>query len=88
MFVNHNRNPSCISWILYDYNKTKEISILAIPLYFGFKREILISNDDGQKYVRYKTPCGRVMSNIHETFNYLSVTKTRLKLTSSISIVG
>ncbi|XP_050536343.1 histone-lysine N-methyltransferase SETDB1-like [Daktulosphaira vitifoliae] len=76
-FIVHNCNFSCIKWTEYDYNKTKLISMLATPLYFGFVRYIAHFNST-QKCVMYKTPCGRTIRNMKEMHDYLLSTKSKM----------
>lgn len=78
-YIPHECNKLCVEWTAYDYNKTKRISMLAIPLYFGFNRSLVYFNRT-QKCVVYKTPCGRLIRSMKEMFNYLIETKSKMTI--------
>lgn len=81
LFTNHNCNYSCVEWTKYNYNKTKQISMLATPLYFGFTRYLVYYFDTiMSKHVMYKTPCGRTIRNMKEMHDYLMITKSLMTI--------
>lgn len=75
----HECNYSCVNWTNYDLNKTESMSILAIPLYFGFKRHT--TNGYGvQKSITYETPCGIRIQNIADMMHYLIITTSKMTI--------
>ncbi|KAE9529074.1 hypothetical protein AGLY_012028 [Aphis glycines] len=75
----HKCNYSCVNWTNYNLNKTASMCMLAIPLYFGFKRHI--TNVNGvQKSVTYETPCGVHIQNIEDMMRYLMITKSKMTI--------
>lgn len=79
-FVPHVCNPFCIKWTNYDYKKTKRISVLTIPLHFGFRRIIVYWKQKTQKCVMYRAPCGRLIRNMKEMLYYLTFTKSKMTI--------
>jgi len=75
----HECNYSCVNWTNYDLNKTKPMNILAIPLYFGFKRHT-INGYGVQKSITYETPCGVHIQNIEDMMRYLMMTKSKMTI--------
>uniref|UniRef100_A0A2S2Q4Z7 Histone-lysine N-methyltransferase eggless n=1 Tax=Sipha flava TaxID=143950 RepID=A0A2S2Q4Z7_9HEMI len=67
----HQCSHLCMLWIQYDYSKTKTMNTLSIPLHFGFERTIIQDENLKSSKVVYKTPCGRIIKNEKEMYNYL-----------------
>jgi len=78
-FVAHSCGYHCVSWTGYQRNSTtQKISMLVIPLYFGFTRNSIYLGDD--KVIFYKTPCGLTIRTAEEMFNYLNLTENQLTI--------
>jgi len=76
----HKCNYSCVEWTDYDQSKTKKINMLAIPLYFGFKRHTTNGYDVKKSITYYETPCGVSIQNINEMLHYLVTTKSKMTI--------
>lgn len=70
-YKDHTCSHLCMLWIQYDYSKTKTMNTLSIPLHFGFERTIVETENLKPSQVHYKTPCGRIIHNEKEMYNYL-----------------
>lgn len=77
-FTKHQCNHSCVEWTAYNYDKTRTISMLSIPLYFGFIRYLVLNGS--QRNILYKTPCGKVLRNMNQMFGYLIATKSTMTI--------
>jgi len=75
----HNCNPKCIEWTSYDYNRTRSINMLTIPLHFGFVRYLTLFNKS-QKCILYRTPCGVTIRSMKQMLEYLVVTKSAMTI--------
>jgi histone-lysine N-methyltransferase SETDB1 len=76
----HSCNHSCIEWTKYNKNKTKKINMLAIPLYFGFRRHTTSGYGVQKSIIYYETPCGISIQNIAEMMHYLRTTKSKMTI--------
>lgn len=54
--------------------------MLAIPLYFGFKRHTTNGYGVQKSITYYETPCGVSLQNIEEMMNYLKTTKSKMAM--------
>eukprot|EP00102_Acyrthosiphon_pisum_P023915 XP_016661125.1 PREDICTED: histone-lysine N-methyltransferase eggless-like [Acyrthosiphon pisum] len=73
-YKHHECSYFCMSWVEYNYSKTKYMTFLSIPLHFGFTRSVLTDKKLKLKKVIYTTPCGRNIDNENEMYNYLKLT--------------
>lgn len=78
-YIKHKCNPSCIAWTAYNYERTRQISMLTIPLHFGFVRYLTLFNNC-HKYILYRTPCGLTIRNMKQMLEYLIVTKSKMTI--------
>ncbi|XP_025204088.1 histone-lysine N-methyltransferase eggless-like [Melanaphis sacchari] len=78
-FIKHKCNPSCVEWTAYNYERTRQISMLSIPLHFGFVRYLTLFNNS-QKYILYRTPCGVTIRNMKQMLEYLIITKSKMTI--------
>lgn len=78
-FRPHQCSHFCTSSTLYHPSKTVTINTLNIPYQFGFVRHTF-QNESSKLSVIYNTPCGFIIKNITEMYNYLKVTKSELTI--------
>ncbi|KAK6643619.1 hypothetical protein RUM43_005129 [Polyplax serrata] len=77
-FIPHQCGPSCVSWTKYSRPSCRPINLLAIPIFYGFERQIAWSKT--KKTVLYRAPCGRRLRNLVEMHRYLRITKCEMGL--------
>jgi len=75
----HECSNLCVALTSYNYDSTRTINMLTIPLHFGFSRHLTIF-DKCQKDIVYKSPCGLTIRNIKEMLEYLIVTKSTMTI--------
>lgn len=68
-----------VKWTAYEYDNTKKLFMLAVPLHFGFKR-FLGMNVKNKKFIFYITLCGNTIRNTEEMFKYPIVTKNKMTI--------
>lgn len=78
-YINHNCNHSCVEWTGYEENKTKKISMLGVPIHFGFNRHTTIRGRI-RNITYYEAPCGVSIRNISEMMSYLTTTECSLTI--------
>ncbi|XP_026812742.1 histone-lysine N-methyltransferase eggless-like [Rhopalosiphum maidis] len=78
-YTKHKCNPLCVEWTAYSYERTRQISMLTIPLHFGFVRYLTLFNNS-QKCILYRTPCGVTIRNMKQMLEYLIVTKSKMTI--------
>lgn len=76
----HECTPLCVAWTRYDYDRTRSINMLIIPLHFGFNRIQAVFNNKSQKCILYTTPCGVTIRNMKQMLEYLKVTMSAMTI--------
>ncbi|XP_001952618.2 histone-lysine N-methyltransferase eggless [Acyrthosiphon pisum] len=76
----HKCTPLCIAWTKYNYDRTRSINMLTIPLHFGFDRIQTVFNNKSQKCVLYRTPCGVTIRNLKQMLKYLIATQSAMTI--------
>jgi len=79
-FGKHQCSPLCVLWTKYNYQRTRGINMLIIPLHFGFDRIQTAFNNKCQKCILYKTPCGKTMRSMKQMMEYLNITQSEMTI--------
>lgn len=77
-FVPHQCTPACIEWTEFNKSDCKGVNPLALPLFFGFERQVVKTK--GKRSIVYRAPCGRRLRNMVEMHRYLRITKSTMGL--------
>lgn len=77
-FKPHRCSKACVAWTKYTPERAKGISLLAVPLNFGFQR--LLCRYRGKRTVMYIAPCGMRIRRLDEMLDYLRATNSLLTI--------
>lgn len=76
-YINHECQPSCLVVVQHNLGS---YSPLSKPLLSGFERQICKTRYNKNKYVVYRSPCGRRLRDMYEMHRYLRLTNCKLNV--------